>query len=99
MRGRWRGSWTRGILWDDENLEHVARHGVAAEEVEEALAGRPFVLRSRDGRYLVYGSSTEGRFLFIVCVRKGGGLVRPLTARDMTEVEKRLYRRKQRGRP
>jgi len=28
-------------------------------------------------------------------VRKGGGLVRPLTARDMTEVEKRLYRRKQ----
>jgi hypothetical protein len=72
MRGRWPGPWIRGILWDDENLEHVAQHGVAAEEVEEAL---------------------------IVCVRKGGGLVRPLTARDMTEVEKRLYRRKQRGRP
>jgi uncharacterized DUF497 family protein len=98
MRGRWRGPWIRGILWDDENLEHVAQHGVAAEEVEEALARRPFILRGRDGRYLVYASSTEGRLLFIVCVRKGGGLVRPLTARDMTEAEKRLYRRKRRDR-
>jgi len=99
MRGRWRGPWIQGFLWDDENLEHVARHGVAAGEVEEILAGRPVVLRDRDDRYLVYGTSTEGRFLFVVCVRRGGGLVRPLTARDMTEVEKRLYRRKQRGRP
>ena len=39
--------WIAGFIWDEENLSHIARHHVAPEEVEEALAAAPVVLRSR----------------------------------------------------
>ena len=37
--------WIAGFIWDEENLGHIARHHVAPEEVEEALAAAPVVLR------------------------------------------------------
>jgi hypothetical protein len=37
-----------GFVWDDENVTHMARHGVSPEEVEETLAGAPLVLRGPD---------------------------------------------------
>jgi uncharacterized DUF497 family protein len=91
-----------GFVWDDEddpsgNVVHIAQHGVSPEEVEEALLADPFVLRGRDGRYLAYGRTADGRLLFIAFVMKAGGMVRILTARAMTDRERRLYLRK-RGR-
>lgn len=88
-----------GFIWDDAddesgNVAHIARHGVSPEEVEEALINNPLVLRGTDGRYLAYGKSAEGRLLFVVFVRRGRGLIRPLTARAMTDRETRLYRRR-----
>ncbi len=38
--------WIRGFVWDDENVAHIARHAVSPDEVEEALAGEPLVLRA-----------------------------------------------------
>ncbi len=46
-------------------------------------------------RYLVYGSTYSGRYVFIVGVNKGKGIFRTITARDMTEREKSLYKRRQ----
>ena len=89
--------WIRGFVWDDENVAHIARHGVWLGEVEEALVGDPLVLRGADDRYLAYGHTESDRWLFVVYVRRPGGRVRVLTARDMTEREKRLYRRKRKG--
>jgi hypothetical protein len=93
----------QGFEWDREddangNVAHIAKHGVVPEEVEEALVDNPVVLRTADGRYLGYGKTGDGRPLFVVFVSKSGGIVRPLTARAMTDAEKRLYRRK-RGKP
>jgi uncharacterized protein len=90
--------WIRGFIWDDENLAHIARHGVSPDEVEEALVEEPLVLRGPDDRYLAYGRTEHGRWVFVVCVTRPRGRVRVLTARDMTEREKRLYQRKRRGR-
>ena len=90
--------WIRGFLWDDENVEHIGRHGVSPDEVEEVLSGNPLVLRGRDGRHLAYGPSLGGRYLFAVYVSRRGAGARVLTARDMTEKEKRLYRAKRRRR-
>jgi hypothetical protein len=36
--------WIRGFIWDDENLAHIARHGVWPDEVEEALVEESLVL-------------------------------------------------------
>lgn len=90
--------WVRRFVWDDENLDHIARHGVDADEVEEAITGQPLVFRGPDNRYLAYGRTDGGRLLFMVYVRRGRGAIRVLTARDMTEREKRLYRKRRGGR-
>lgn len=66
-------------------------------EVEEALVGDPLVLRGADDRYLAYGQTENDRWLFAVYVRRPGGRVRVLTARDMTDREKRFARRKRGG--
>lgn len=90
--------WIRGFVWDDENVAHIARHGVTPDEVEEVLVGDALVLRGPDNRYLAYGRSTNDRWLFAVYVTRPGGTVRVITARDMTWRERRLYRRKRRER-
>ena len=77
--------------WDEINVDHILRHDVAPEEVEEACFDNPFILRGKDGRYLIYGKTNDGRYLFIVLADKGHGVVRTITARDMDEKEKHLY--------
>jgi uncharacterized protein len=90
--------WIRGFVWDDENVGHITRHAVSPDEVEEALIRDPLVLRAADDRYLAYGRTEHDRWVFVVYVTQPRGRIRVLTARDMSEREKRLYRRKRRGR-
>lgn len=90
--------WIKGFVWDDENVAHIARHAVSPDEVEEVLVGDPVVLRGGDDRYFAYGRTENDRWLFAVYVTRPRGRVRVLTARDMTDREKRLYRRKRKGR-
>lgn len=78
--------------WDSWNIEHIARHGVDPSEAE--AIGRSHlavVIRGREGRHLVYGQTEEGRYLLIVLSARGGGCVRIITARDMSEHERRFY--------
>lgn len=89
--------WIRGFLWDDENVAHVGRHQVSPDEVEEALTETPVILRGPDGRSLAYGRTVNGRLLFAVYVQRPGGRFRVLTAREMTDKEKRFYRKRRRG--
>lgn len=81
--------------WDQKNDGHIAKHGVAIFEVEEAiLFDKPFYQRSREGKYVAYATTEEGRFLFIVFVIKGRGRIRVITARDMSKKEKRYYKKR-----
>jgi len=81
--------------WDEKNENHIAEHGVAISEIEEAiLFGQPFYQRSREGKYIAYGVTEEGRYLFIVFVIKGSGRIRVISARDMAENEKRYYKKR-----
>jgi len=82
----------RSFDWDDTNLEHIARHRVEPEEVEEVFSGRRFVFGSRAERYAALGVTATGRHLLVV-FRIDSGVMRVITARDMTRAEKRRYRR------
>ena len=62
------GRRVRSIVWDEENVEHIGSHRIEPDEVEEVLTGDPMIRRGRDGRYLVYGPTESGRFLFVVCI-------------------------------
>jgi uncharacterized protein len=84
------------ISWDQYTVDHISRHAVLPEEVEDVLfndSDLPRTMRGKDGRYLAYGTTNAGRYLFIVLIianRK----TKIITARDMTDKEKKFYRRK-----
>jgi len=83
------------LQWDEHGEEHIARHGIGPDEVEDAAfepAARFF--RVRDDRYAVLGRTAAGRYLFAVLQPVGGGVARVVTARPMTDKEKRRYARK-----
>jgi uncharacterized DUF497 family protein len=83
--------------WDKCNEEHVRRHGVEPEEVEEAPTDperKPLAAYNKGGerRRGVIGATEAGRILFVIyAVREGR--VRPITANDATRTQKRRYRR------
>jgi len=80
--------------WDDVNIDHIGSHNVIPQEIEEANFNEPLVMKARGKRYIVYGRSDSGRYIFIVAVYKGKGVVRAITARNMTQSERRLYNKK-----
>jgi uncharacterized DUF497 family protein len=83
-----------GLLWDDENTDHVAALGVDPKEVWEAFPRRPKVRRAREGRYQAAGTTEAGRYLVVYYRYLGNNLARPITARDMNARERRAYAKK-----
>jgi uncharacterized protein len=83
-----------GFDWDDGNVSHIERHQFTPEEVEEVFAGDYKVRRTRQKLYLALGETLDGRLAFIVFRRLSSGVVRVVTARDMDDRERRLFRRK-----
>lgn len=80
--------------WDDYRIDHIANHDVEPDEVWEACED-PFHLARRQGRnrYRLYGQSRDGRYLFAVLEHIEDSVYKPITARDMTDREKRSFRR------
>ena len=84
-----------GFQWDERNEEHLLkRHGVTPEEAEDVFYTDPYFRRGRDGTRYVYGQTEAGRYLFVVYLDLGGGIVRVISARDMKPRERRLYLRR-----
>jgi len=78
---------------DDHILDKIeSKHGVTFEEVEETcLSEGRHVRRSREGLYKLFGQTANGRYILVVLVNLGRGAWRVVTAREMTESERRLY--------
>ena len=77
------------------SFDCIAEHGVTIFEIEDAiLFSKPFYQRSREGKYIAYSVTKEGRYLFIVFVIKSSGRIRVISARDMAEKEKRYYKKR-----
>ena len=82
------------LLWDDENIEHIAAHRVEMDEVEDVCFGRNLIQRVGEGKHIILGRTEEGRYLFVVLAQKEPGLFRVITARDMTQAERRQFSRR-----
>lgn len=86
--------------WDDDNVEHLARHAVAPEGAEEAVSDpdrTPAVAYRVPGerRRAIIGVTQNGRSLYVVyTVRRR--VVRVVSARDATERNRQHHRRAQR---
>lgn len=82
------------LEWDARNEEHVARHAVEPEEVEEATHNDHYVTRARDNLFRVIGQTDAGRYLTIYVAPRDDGSFYPVTARDATPGERREYRQR-----
>ena len=80
--------------WDDGNEDKVKQRA-SLEEVESAFYDRKKkTLRTYFNRYEMYARTNSGRYLFIVYQRKAGGIIRVVSARNMTRNNKRFYKRR-----
>lgn len=82
------------VEWREWSLAHIAHHRVTPQAVEEICLGQPWIVRGRGGLYYAFGRTDEGRLLFIVIKWLGGGVVSIVTARDMTDAERRRFWRR-----
>ena len=84
--------------WDGANTEHIARHGVAIEECEEAYRNGPMAIehQSRKGerRGLCLGETRNGRLLTFVITERIGK-IRFVTAFPMHPKQRAIYRQQE----
>jgi len=90
-----------GFIWLDEIVEKLAgKHQVDPHEVEELFEDNPkfrFVEggnRSGEDVYAAFGQTSGGRYLVTFFISKSDGRALPVSARDMTARERKLYARK-----
>jgi uncharacterized DUF497 family protein len=90
-----------GFIWLDEIVQKLAsKHRVEPYEVEELFSSRPQFRFVENGHrpgedvYAALGQTEAGRHLITFFISKGDGDVLPLSARDMTQAERRRYGRK-----
>jgi uncharacterized DUF497 family protein len=86
------------VIWKDQFVEKLAiKHGVEIEEVEQILFSNPFVRLSEKGHikgenlYVAYGQTDNGRYLIVFFVLKQHTAALPISARDMTQAERKYY--------
>lgn len=82
--------------WDENNVEHLAHHGITPQEVQELYDGRIVHRRGgtrRPGRVRILGRTASGRYLALVIEPKEGDLIRPFTGWEMEQHERELYGR------
>lgn len=86
------------ITWRSHYVEKLAvKHDVTTHEVEEVLFGHSLIrfwekgsVRGED-LYLAYGQTEVGRYLVVFFIRKPRNTALPISARDMTNAERRYY--------
>ena len=85
---------------DDNILDKIeSKHGISLDEVEEScLSEARHVRRSKEGLFKFFSKTQTGRYVLVVLINLGSGVWKVVTAREMTDSEKRLYKKVMRGR-
>ena len=79
------------LLWSEGIDVHISRHGIRPLEVEEVIETGYVTRRLRRSRLGLFGQTEAGRYLFVVLHHLDAELYRVVTARDMTDQERRWY--------
>jgi hypothetical protein len=57
------------LLWEEENIQHVARHDVTPDEVEEVCHGTHIAFGGKQERLLIVGLTKKDRLIVAVLER------------------------------
>ena len=80
------------LIWDDWNVEHISKHKVSINEVEEVCRLARKTFKSYKGRLIILGKTQKGRLLTIVLAPEGKGKYYVVTARDISKKERRIFK-------
>lgn len=88
----------RKIIWKDQFVEKLAqKHNVSVIEAEQVLNGNPHIRKVGRGHftgenvYAALGQTHDGRYLIVFYIRKLSGAFLPMSARDMSNSERKFY--------
>ena len=86
------------VIWKEAFIDKLEeKHRVMPDEVEQVLFSKPFIRRAEKGRvqgedvYVAYGQTAAGRYLVVFFILKYQTAALPISARDMTQAERRYY--------
>ncbi len=88
------------IIWMPEIVDKLAwKHGVSPQEVDEIIFGHPVYRKVQKGHvpeehvYAALGQTEAGRYLIVFLIYKATREALILSARDMSDRERRQYER------
>jgi uncharacterized DUF497 family protein len=86
------------VIWKEVFVDKLEqKHRVMPDEVEQVLFSKPFIRRAEKGRvqgedvYVAYGQTAAGRYLVVFFILKYQTAALPISARNMTQAERRYY--------
>jgi uncharacterized DUF497 family protein len=86
------------VIWKEVFVDKLEqKHRVMPDEAEQVLFSKPFIRRAEKGRvqgedvYVAYGRTAAGRYLVVFFILKYQTAALPISARDMTQAERRYY--------
>jgi uncharacterized DUF497 family protein len=89
------------IIWLTQFVDKIeSKHGVSTDEVEQMLSSRPRIQRIERGTlededlYRAIGQTDAGRYLAVFFVYKGRGRALVISARDVSQRERKNYGRR-----
>jgi hypothetical protein len=82
------------IYWNDDDVEHIARHGVSPSEFEDVCFGLHFSKKETGPRYILSGQTSGGRYIDVVVEKIGGFNFKPVTAFEMSDGYKARYKKR-----
>ena len=86
------------LIWSETVDAHIARHQVNRHEVSEVVFSRGrLALRARAGVIQIFGQIDSGRYLKVIVKDHGDGTGFVVTALDMKDSERPLFKRRKKG--
>lgn len=79
------------LTWDEWNTEHIKKHKVTINEVEEVFNSTRITKQSYQNRTLILGKTKKSRLLTIVVSTENHKNQYVVSARDMSKKERIYY--------
>jgi hypothetical protein len=87
----------RRLTWNPLNVEHIHRHRVTPDEVDEVCHLAPLVQQGYGGRTVLIGPTSEGRMLEVVLDPEGNDVYYVVTAHPASRKDRALYQQEMKG--
>ena len=79
------------LVWNSWNIEHIKKHAVSTQEVEEVYLSLTKVVQSYQERFLILGKTKAGRKLTFAVSYQKQAEPYVVSARDMSKKERKIY--------